>query len=127
MSDIHTGLPTGCNTAGRPIRFVLLGSANVADAPASRQGTLPFFARFANFNLLRFIAEENHMRKTLSRLAFALWILAAPIVLVGCSGGEAPAPAPAPAGGTETPAPAPAPAEGGAPAPAPTPPAEPAK
>jgi len=89
----------------------------------------PILARFANFNTLTMIAEENHMRKTLSRLAFAPWILAAPMMLVGCSGGEAPAPGPGPAAGTEAaaPAPAPAPAEGGAPAPAPTPPAEPAK
>jgi hypothetical protein len=82
--------------------------------------------RFANFNSLTMIAEEKHMRKTLSRLAFALWIIGAPLLLVGCSGGEAPAPAPA--AGTEAAAPAPAPGgeAGGAPPPA-TPPAEPAK
>jgi hypothetical protein len=63
------------------------------------------------------------MSKTLTRLAFALWILGAPLVLVGCSEGEKAAPPPATTSTEAAPA-TPAPAE--TTTPAPTTPAEPA-
>jgi len=60
------------------------------------------------------------MSRVLSRVLFALWIMGAPLVMIGCSEGEKPA-APPEAPKTEAPAPAPAPAESTpAPAPAPT-------
>ena len=59
------------------------------------------------------------MSKTLSRLVFALWIVGAPLVMVGCSEGEKPATT-TPTATTET-APRPPPAEA---PPATPPPAE---
>ena len=56
------------------------------------------------------------MRKTLSRLVFAFWMVSAPLALVGCSEGDKAA-APAPDAG----APAPDPDAGAAPAPTPAP------
>jgi len=70
------------------------------------------------------------MSKTLNRLVFAVGMMAAPLVMVGCAEGEKPAAAPTPAPDATAPAPAPdatKPADAGAaPAPAPAP-AEPAK
>jgi hypothetical protein len=69
--------------------------------------------------------EANNMSKTFSRLVLGLGLVAAPWMMVGCSG-EGEKPAAAPAATTEAaPAPGPAPAESTpAPAPATTPPAE---
>jgi hypothetical protein len=66
------------------------------------------------------------MSKTLSRLVFGLWIVGAPLVMIGCSEGEKPATT---TPGTETTPPPPAPGEPASPSPTPapaTPPAEPA-
>jgi hypothetical protein len=70
--------------------------------------------------------EVSNMSKTLNRLVFAIGMLAAPLVMVGCAEGEKPAAAPTPAPDAAAPAPAPAekPADAAAPAPAPTAPAE---
>jgi hypothetical protein len=67
--------------------------------------------------------EVSNMSKTLNRLVFAVGMMAAPLVMVGCAEGEKPAPAMPPPAET-TPAAAPAETktgEGAAPAPAPAP------
>jgi hypothetical protein len=65
------------------------------------------------------------MSKTLNRLVFAVGMMAAPLMVVGCAEGEKPAtPAPAPAEPTPAATPAPdaaKPADAAAPAPAPAP------
>ena len=70
------------------------------------------------------------MSKTLNRLVFAIGMMAAPLMTIGCAEGEKPAATPPPAETKPADAAAPAetkPADADAPAPAPTAPAEPPK
>jgi hypothetical protein len=70
---------------------------------------------------LEFDFEVLSMSKTLTRLVFGLWIVASPLVMIGCSEGEH-APPVAPTATTEvtTPPAEPTPTTTTTPAPAPT-------